>query len=131
MTELIAFSPEKHYETICIWWGSYDWPNVPLSHLPPTGLVVEADGSPVCAGFIYFTQSAFCLFEWIVADKAAEKATRTEALDKLIIGAKDLCKVNGVSSIFTSVRNVGFVWRLEKHGFKVTDKGMTNLIGAI
>lgn len=120
-----------HYETICSWWRKHDWPEVPLSHLPPTGIVVTAEGKPVCAGFIYLTSSAFCLFEWIVADPDAEKSTRSACLDKLIESAKDLSKRMGAEHIFMSIKGVGLQWRLEKHGFEVTDRKMTNLVGKV
>lgn len=128
MITLELFNPHKHYEVICEWWKSHEWPVIPLSHLPLTGLVVYSDGTPSAAGFIYKTDSAFCLFEYIVANPEVRKDARASALSALISSAKILSKTMGFQTIFMSIRNASLGSRLEKQGFISTDQNMTNYI---
>ena len=127
---LVAFSPEEHYATLCDWWDRQNWPRVPLSHLP-AGWVVMSEGRPACCGFVYFTGTAFCLFEWVTANPEVRHAERTACLDYLFESVKAIVKGAEASTIFMSVRHSGLMARLEKHGFKVTDQRMTNMIGVV
>lgn len=125
------FSPELHYEEICRWWESHGWPVLPLDHLP-IGYVVESKGRPVCAGFVYYTGTAFCLFEFIVARKDCGLKERAAALDVLISSVKLFAKQAGVKSIFMSMKHDGLIAKLcDKHGFVKSDEAMTNLIGRL
>lgn len=127
---LERFNTAEHYDLICSWWAAHQWPKVPLDHLPG-GYVVVSRGKPVCAGFVYFTGTAFCLFEWIVASPESGLKERAQALDTLISGVKLICAQAGVKSVFMSMRHNGLIAKLEKHGFVRTDEGMTNLIGGV
>jgi hypothetical protein len=127
---LVAFSPEQHYEELCRWWREQNWPCVPLSHLP-SGWVVLSDGKPACAGFVYFTGTAFCLFEWVTANPEVRHAERTASLDYLFECVRAIVKEAEVKTIFMSVRHAGLMARLEKHGFKITDQRMTNMTAEV
>jgi hypothetical protein len=114
---------------LCEWWRSYDWPPVELDHLP-TGYIVESGGIPICAGFTYYTGTAFGIFEFVIARKDCEPTVRAAALDVLISSVKLFMKHAGVRSIFTSIKHEGLIGRLTKsHGFVKADEGMTNFIG--
>jgi hypothetical protein len=120
------FQPEKHYESVCRWWSAQSWPIIPLSHLPQTGLVVMHEGMPAAAAWIYKTDSAFCLLEFIVANPEIRKETRTAILSTLISSAKVVAEVMGFQSIFVTNRNQSLGKRLEAQGFKISDQEMTN-----
>lgn len=129
--KLVRFEPEKHYGLICDWWLSHGWPAVPLDHLP-VGYLVEGTDGPICAGFLYYTSTAFAVFEFIVARKDCEFEERAAALDVLISGVKLLAAQAGVKSLFTSMKHEGLIAKLtNEHGFVQTDSGMTNLIGRV
>ena len=63
---------DEDWDTLCEWWKAWPgWESPPKSLLPDNGkggLMVEKDGIPIIAGFIYLTNSDACLLEWIVSD---------------------------------------------------------------
>lgn len=118
---------ESDYKTICSWWKEHEWPLIPLSFLPKTGIIVD----DCAAGFLYSTDSGLCWLEFVVVDKNSDKEKRRKALDVLILEASALAKTMGFSAMFSSLSHDGLINRYKKHGFQVTDKNMTNLIRVI
>lgn len=131
--KLVKFEPVKHYAILSNWWAQHGWATPALDHLPTaSGFIVEGRNGPIAAGFVYFTGTAFCLFEWIVAAPNAGMKEKAQALDVLISGVKMFCLAMGVKTIFMSMKHDGLIGKLEKdHGFQRTDENMTNLIGKV
>lgn len=121
-----SFEIEKHYKVIASWWAAQNWPVLPLSHLPQTGIVVHLYGKPAAACWIYKTDSAYCLLEWIVADPTVRREARTNVLSVLISTAKIVAKAMGFQTIFLSSKHELLGQRLEAQGFEASDKGSTN-----
>ena len=100
---------EDDWNTLCKWWESWPkWTNPPKSFLPDSGkggLMVEKDGKPIVAGFLYITNSDAVLLEWIVSDPEYRDKDRKEALELLITTAEVTCKGLGKSHMFSIGRN--------------------------
>lgn len=126
----LAFSVQNHYETLERWWKAHGWAPVPADALPKTGVVVVGgDGAPICAGFLYATDSSLCWLEWVVADPESATETRSAALDVLISSLLFIATERGFKQVFTSARHQRLIGRYEAHfGFIPADTGMTNLI---
>ena len=122
------FEPEKHYASICGWWDAHKWPRIPLQSLPENGLVAVVDGEPLCAGWVYRTDSNMAWMEWLVMSPKAPRPVRGYALDELIRALIALAMTLGAGVVFTSCRVPRLVNRLQDHGFQVTDSAMTNLV---
>lgn len=122
------FEANKHYDTVKAWWAEQQWPTIPLSHLSEQGFVSYVDDVPAAAGWLYMTDSAFAIFEFLVANPEVRREPRAKAIEALIEKVKANADGLGFTSIFMSVTNQSLVKRLEARGFKVTDKNMTNLI---
>ena len=64
---------EGDYEDILVgWWKDWGWEPPAKAFLPDNGLngiMVLDDEIPVCAGFLYITNSAVGWVEWIVSNK--------------------------------------------------------------
>ena len=118
---------DSDYEMVCSWWSGHDWPSIPLTFLPTTGIIVD----DCAAGFIYSTDSKICWLEFIVVDPKSDKTYRREALNTLMNEAAKIAKEMGHSAIFTSASHEGLIERYKNNGFKVTDKNMTNLMRII
>lgn len=126
--DLELFSLERHYSTLNEWWVSWGWVPVMPEFLPENGVVATYLKKPVSAGFIYRTDSAYCLLEWIISDPKSDKLVRRESLGKLVPGLVELAKVMGFKSIFTTSKSVGLTGRLVEAGFQVSDREMTHLL---
>lgn len=122
------FNPEFHYEIVSAWWKKQNWPVIPLSHLPRLGIFVYCDDVPAAVGWVFQTDSAFCWFEFIVANPEIRKEKRKECLSHLINEAKSAAKDMGFQSIFMTVTNESLIARLKSHGFEVVDTGVSNIM---
>lgn len=126
--ELELFSLERHYSTLNEWWVSWGWVPVMPEFLPEHGVVATHLKKPVSAGFIYRTDSAYCLLEWIISDPKSDKLIRRESLGRLVPGLVDLAKAMGFKSIFTTSKTPMLTSRLVDAGFVVSDREMTHLL---
>lgn len=126
------FDPTQHYEIVSGWWQGHGWPIVPLGNLPKNGVMVghvtDAGIVPVCAGFLYKSDSELGWFEWAVVDPGAGRDVRGPALDLMVESIWNLAKKLGFKGLVTSTRGAAWVARLEKNGWVATDQGCTQLV---
>ena len=118
----------KDHALVCEWWEAQNWPKMPLETLSTTGVIVEIDGTPICAGWLYGTDSSIGWIEWIVADPNSSKTHKNLALDELIDELVSRAQINKYNVLFTSVNHPKLQKRLERHGFGVQDVNFTNLV---
>ena len=112
---------DSDWETLCQWWESWPkWVNPPKSFLPDNGkggLMVEKEGRPIVAGFLYITNSDAVLLEWIVSDPEYRDKDRKDALELLIASAEATCKGLGKKHMFTIGRNKHLIETHKKLGW--------------
>ena len=123
---------DEDWETLCKWWKAWpEWANPPKSFLPDNGkggLMVEKDGKPIVAGFIYLTNSDACLLEWIVSYPEYREQDREEALELLITSAEQACKDLGKAHMFSIGRNKHLIETHKKLGWTVDKKPSYEII---
>ncbi|MDB4334691.1 hypothetical protein N9988_00510, partial [bacterium] len=81
--------------------------------------IVEKNNKPICAGFIYLTNSDAVLLEWIVSDPEYRENDRKEALELLITGAEAACKAIGKKHMFSIGRNKHLIETHKELGWAV------------
>lgn len=121
------FDKGQHYKEICSWWLGHKWPCIPLESLSQTGMVAFIDGRPICAVWLYKTDSNLCWMEWMISNPSSSKKEREIALPALISHCALKAMHLGFKHIFTSTRVQRYIKRLQLAGFIVNDAGMTNL----
>jgi hypothetical protein len=118
---------DENYPILVSWWNAHMWPPIPQDHLPQGFIIYYAD-EPIIAGFVYKTDSAFCLFEFIVANPAVKGLRRQLAFEVLVQAVVEYTKEIGGKTLFTSVNNPNLISKLEASGFVKTDTNMTNFV---
>lgn len=122
-----TFDLSKDYDILSKWWSAHgSFPPKP-EHLSHTGIVVEVEKKPVCAGFLYDTDSKICVFEFVVSDPSAKKQIRCDALNLLIETIKDIAEAREYSLIYTSVKIEAYIKKLKEAGFIVADRNQTHV----
>ncbi len=123
---------DEDWDTLCKWWNSWPkWVNPPKSFLPDNGkggLMVEKNGKPIVAGFLYLTNSDAVLLEWIVSDPEYRDKDRKQALELLITSAEDTCKALGKVHMFSIGRNKHLIETHKKLGWTVDSEPSHELI---
>lgn len=122
------YVPADH-RLLSTWWKLQDWPTIPQEMLPKTGMIVENDDHmPICAGFLYKTDSKVCLLEFIIANPLSDTIERGQALDVLIEDLVAQAKKMDFSMVFTMAGNSRLIQRYQEHKFQLTDKGVTHFV---
>jgi len=126
---------DQDWDTLCKWWDSWpEWINPPKNFLPNNGkggLMVEKNNKPICAGFIYLTNSDAVLLEWVVSDPEYRENDRKEAIELLITGAEAACVEMGKKYMFSIGRNKNLIKTHKDLGWKADAKPSYELIKKI
>lgn len=119
------------YSTLYQWWIENRFTPPPVEMLPENGkggLMVISGNTPVCAGFVYLTNSKCAWIEWIVADFNYREEDRDEAILFLLESLKSLAKQLGFVYIYSNVKNKHLVSKYESCGFVKGDSNSQELI---
>ena len=133
MKDELVFRPlrEEDYEIICGWWKWWKWPIIPKKILPDngkSGFIVEKNNIPIVCGFLYTTNSAVILLEWIVSNPKYKEKDRKEAIELLINSAEASCKNMGITYMFSIGRSKNLMKTHEKLGWQVDKKPSYEII---
>jgi hypothetical protein len=95
------------WDMLVEWWNSWkDWGIGPSKETLPLngtgGLIVESNGVPIIAGFLYLTNSKVAWLEWIVSDPEYKNNNKKEAIELLIKSLEDVAR-NAKAEIILSV----------------------------
>tara|TARA_R100000664_G_C2756484_1_gene144378 strand:+ start:3458 stop:3871 length:414 start_codon:yes stop_codon:yes gene_type:complete len=114
------------------WWKDWKWLPPARDFLPQDGtggLMVYDNETPVCAGFIYNTNSKVGWVDWIISDKSYRKnPERQEALELLINTLSDICSQSGNKYAYALLRHKGLTKTYQGLGFKAGDQYTQEMI---
>ena len=68
-------NPSDYEDVLVGWWKDWDWQPPPKDFLPNDGVggvMVTHNDQPICAGFMYMTNSKVSWVDWIISDKKIE-----------------------------------------------------------
>jgi len=102
------------------WWEAFRFPAPTKSMLPDNGkcgVMISKGDINICAGFIYFTNSGFALFEYVVSNFDYKNKDRKEALCLLYEKAELIAKVEGCSYLFSTVKNQTLINKMKDFGW--------------
>lgn len=118
------------YEDILVnWWKDWGWEVPARDFLPNSGLIVYDADIPVCAGFIYITNSSVAWVDWIISSKTYNtKPTRREAIKLLIFELTELCKKNGYKYTYALIKHPSLIEVYEGCGYVKGDNYTTEMI---
>ncbi|QDP59030.1 MAG: hypothetical protein GOVbin1678_72 [Prokaryotic dsDNA virus sp.] len=129
---LRPLNKDDYDNTLLGWWKDWGW-EAPLKDFLPqngTGGLMVLDGeNPVCAGFIYMTNSKVALVEWVISNKNYRKnPERQEALELLIKSLTNICKDLGSNYTYALLKHKGLIETYEKVGYTQGDSYTKEMI---
>ena len=125
---------EEDYSMLEKWWAAWGWPAVSKDILPDNGtggVMVEHDGKPIVAGFIYWSNSGLCWLDWIVSDPNGSKRTRPLAVKLLIETVEIMVKDAGKKCIMSISRSNSLLKIHKKLGWNVDENPSHEMIKII
>jgi len=118
---------KEDWSTLEKWWRS--WPNSsapPKESLPSNGtggIIIEDNGEPVIAGFIYQTNSKVAIIEGVVSNPNYRgKQKRDKSLEVLVACLYEATKLIGCKYIFAMTDNKKIINLGIKLGGRLDDK---------
>lgn len=124
---------ETDYQDILVgWWKDWKWQPPQKDFLPEDGeggyIVYEKD-IPVCAGFIYITNSKVSWVDWIVSNKDyREKEKRKEAITMLIETLTNISKISGSKYAYALIKNNSLIKTYQSLGYVKGDSYTSEMI---
>ena len=107
---------DQDYDTLVKWWNDWEFGVVPRECLPPDGIMVEEEGTPVCAGGLYIGEGTqFGFMEWIVTDKQADQRLVHRALKKCIDSIMQFAQDRGLKLVYTATKEQALHKRYQKY----------------
>ena len=107
---------DRDYDTLVRWWKEWEFGVVPKECLPPDGIIVEEEGTPVCAGGLYIGEGTqFGFMEWIVTDKQADQRLVHRSLKKCIDSIMQFARDRGIKLVYTATKEQALHKRYQKY----------------
>jgi hypothetical protein len=124
---------ENDYQDILVnWWESWGWSAPEKDFLPDNGqggYIVYDQEIPICAGFIYVTNSRVAWVDWIISNKDyREKEKRREAIKKLIDSLTNISKMSGSKYAYALIKNKSLIKTYEDLGYTRGDSYTSEMI---
>jgi hypothetical protein len=124
---------ENDYDTTLIeWWRNWGWEPVEKEFLPDNGkggLMVLDGEEPVCAGFVYTTNSKVAWVDWIVSsDTYRKKPQRKEAIKLLVETLTNICRNTDHKYVYALIKHSGLSDVYEELGYVRGDKQISEMI---
>lgn len=124
---------ESDYEKLLVnWWKDWAWEAPPKDFLPDNGtggFMVYNKDIPICAGFIYKSNSKVAWVDWIISDKNyKDKESRKEGIKYLIQALTEICKQLGYAYCYALVNHEGLIKTYEDLGYIKADNYNQELI---
>ena len=128
---------EKDYDEILVtWWEDWGWSAPPRDFLPENGtggLIVYDGETPVCAGYLYNTNSKVAWVDWIISSKTYnKKPNRKEAISFLIEELTSVCE-NKLQAkfVYALIKHNGLIETYKKLGYTEGDSYNKEMIKII
>ena len=124
---------ETDYDEILVgWWKDWRWTAPPRDFLPENGtggIMVLDNDIPVCAGFVYMTNSKAAWVDFIISNvKYKNRLNRQKALEFLIDTLTNICKDSGNKFCYALIKNNSLMNTYEKLGYTAGDKYSQEMI---
>jgi hypothetical protein len=120
---------------LSLWWKDWRW-TPPLKNFLPDngkgGVIIFDKDVPICAGFLYITNSDVCWVDWIISSRTyTNKPIRKQAIKLLIetltIAAKDI----GFKYCYSLIKNESLINAYQELGFIKGSKYSIELIKSL
>jgi hypothetical protein len=112
---------EDYDNILCGWWNDWRWTAPPKDFLPEngTGGYIVYDGeTPVCAGFMYETNSKAVWCDWIISNiNYKDRDKRKESLSLLIETISNQAELLGKKYIYALIKNQPLINLYKEKGF--------------
>jgi len=129
----IRLLTEEDYEAILVgWWKQWGWQAPPKDFLPNNGaggMIVFDGDTPICAGFLYMTNSKVSWIDWIISSKTyTDREKRKYAISSLLEQLTELSKQMGNNYAYALIKHQNLIKTYESLGYTKGDSYQSEMI---
>ena len=132
--DIRKLNPTDYDNTLVGWWKDWGWDAPAKDFLPDDGeggLLVLDEDIPVCAGFIYITNSKVAWVDWIISNKNyTNKKKKHSAVGLLVESLTNTCRNNGNKYTYALIKHDGLIKTYENLGYTKGDTYTQEMIKA-
>lgn len=127
---------ETDYDEILVnWWAQWGWEAPKKDFLPNDGkggIIVYDGDTPVCAGFMYLTNSKVAWVDWIISNKEyTKKPHRKDAIKLLVSTLTEICKNTGSKFVYALIKHNSLIETYEELGYTKGDTYNSEMIKSL
>ena len=124
---------DQDYDAILTgWWKDWGWEAPSRDFLPNNGTggaIVFDNDIPICAGFLYMTNSKASWIDWIISSKTyTEREKRREAIKILVESLTNLSKDLGNKYAYALIKHQNLIKTYEGLGYAKGDSYTSEMI---
>jgi hypothetical protein len=123
---------EDYNNILTGWWKDWGWEPPAIDFLPDNGCggILVLDGEvPICAGFLYATNSKVAWVDWIVSSKSyRKKPNRKDAIRLLVDTLTNIAKSTGHKYVYALIKSKNLIDTYEELGYTKGDTYTSEMI---
>jgi len=135
MLNIRPLTYEDYDDTLKGWWADWGWTAPTRDFLPDdgTGGLMVLDGDePICAGYMYATNSKVAWVDWIISNKEyRKKPQRGEAISLLIATLTEISKNTGFKYCYALIKHKSLIETYKELGYTKGDEYVGEMIKII
>jgi hypothetical protein len=127
---------EDYYDYLILWWEQWGWTPPQKDFLPSgpfQGIIVFDQETPVCAAYVYTTNSAVAWIDWVISNpNYRKKPHRKQAIKMVIEVCEQVLKTTGgIKYVYALIKNTSLIETYKSCGYVQGDKYQTEMIKPI
>lgn len=123
---------DNDYKDILVgWWEQWGWEPPQKDFLPRDGkggIIVYDGDTPICAGYMYLTNSKVSWVDWIISNKEYKGKERKAAISLLVDTLTNICKNAGSKYVYALIKHQGLIETYEMLGYIKGDSYTSEMI---
>lgn len=132
MLNIRPLTHEDYDDTLKGWWADWGWTAPTRDFLPDDGVggLMVLDGDvPICAGYMYATNSKVAWVDWIISNKEyRKKPQRSEAISMLIATLTEISKNTGFKYCYALIKHQSLIETYKELGYTKGDEYVGEMI---
>lgn len=118
---------KKYYPTLKSWWEGKGgaWQSINPFLLSSRGMIVKKDDKYICAAWLYTTDSAYGVINWVITNNDSDPKTKKKCIEFMLNKLEEYAKFIGIGMIYMAMETRSLKKVLENQGFLRTSNNIS------